>query len=173
MNYASMKKTDVANGPGIRVSLFVSGCTRGCKGCFNWEAWDFSYGTKWSEASERELLAALAPDHIRGLSVLGGEPFEPANVETVADIICKVRERYPAKDIWCYSGGVYETELGIRAKTEPAVAAILEHIDVLVDGPFVEEQKDLRLAFRGSANQRILNMEEVRKGNIINDKNYQ
>ncbi|MBP3206297.1 MAG: anaerobic ribonucleoside-triphosphate reductase activating protein [Lachnospiraceae bacterium] len=173
MNYASMKKTDVANGPGIRVSLFVSGCTRGCKGCFNREAWDFSYGTKWSEASERELLAALAPDHIRGLSVLGGEPFEPANVETVADIICKVRERYPAKDIWCYSGGVYETELGIRAKTEPAVAAILEHIDVLVDGPFVEEQKDLRLAFRGSANQRILNMEEVRKGNIINDKNYQ
>ncbi|MBQ8117638.1 MAG: anaerobic ribonucleoside-triphosphate reductase activating protein [Lachnospiraceae bacterium] len=173
MNYASMKKTDVANGPGIRVSLFVSGCTRGCKGCFNREAWDFSYGTKWSEASERELLAALAPDHIRGLSVLGGEPFEPANVETVADIICKVRERYPAKDIWCYSGGVYETELGIRAKTEPAVAAILEHIDVLVDGPFVEEQKDLRLAFRGSANQRILNMEEVRKGNIVNDKNYQ
>ena len=173
MNYASMKKTDVANGPGIRVSLFVSGCTRGCKGCFNREAWDFSYGTKWSEASERELLAALAPDHIRGLSVLGGEPFEPANVETVADIICKVRERYPAKDIWCFSGGVYETELGIRAKTEPAVAAILEHIDVLVDGPFVEEQKDLRLAFRGSANQRILNMEEVRKGNIINDKNYQ
>ena len=173
MNYASMKKTDVANGPGIRVSLFVSGCTRGCKGCFNREAWDFSYGTKWSEASERELLAALAPDHIRGLSVLGGEPFEPANVETVADLLCKVRERYPAKDIWCYSGGVYETELGIRAKTEPAVAAILEHIDVLVDGPFVEEQKDLRLAFRGSANQRILNMEEVRKGNIINDKNYQ
>ncbi|MBR1702135.1 MAG: anaerobic ribonucleoside-triphosphate reductase activating protein [Lachnospiraceae bacterium] len=173
MNYASIKKTDVANGPGIRVSLFVSGCTRGCKGCFNREAWDFSYGTEWNEAAERELFSALAPDHIRGLSVLGGEPFEPANAETVAKIICKVKERYPGKDIWCYSGGVYETELSLRAKTEPAVAAILENIDVLVDGPFVEERKNLRLAFRGSDNQRILNMEEVRKGNIVSDKNYQ
>ena len=163
MNYASMKKTDVANGPGIRVSLFVSGCTRGCKGCFNREAWDFSYGTKWSEASERELLAALAPDHIRGLSVLGGEPFEPANVETVADIICKVRERYPAKDIWCYSGGVYETELGIRAKTEPAVAAILEHIDVLVDGEFVAGLKDVKLLWKGSSNQKVIDVQATLK----------
>ena len=173
MNYADIKKTDVANGPGVRVSLFVSGCTRGCKGCFNQAAWDFTYGKEWDEAAEQELLTALAPDHIRGFSVLGGEPFEPANVRTVAQIIRKVRKRYPEKDIWCYSGGVYETELCVRAKDEPAVASILEDIDVLVDGPFVEEKKNLRLAFRGSENQRILNMEEVRKGNIVNDKKYQ
>lgn len=164
MNYANIKKTDVANGPGIRVSLFVSGCTRGCKGCFNREAWDFTYGKEWDGTAEQELLAALAPDYIRGLSVLGGEPFEPANAETVAEIIQKVRECYPQKDIWCYSGGVYETELAVRAKREPVVAAILKHIDVLVDGPFIEEQKDLRLAFRGSKNQRILNMAEMRTG---------
>ena len=163
MNYADIKKTDVANGPGIRVSLFVSGCTRGCKGCFNRAAWDFQYGKKWDKAAERELFAALAPDYIKGLSVLGGEPFEPANVETVAEIIKKVRDQYPQKDIWCYTGGIYETELLVRAKTEPAVAAILERIDVLVDGPFIEEQKNLRLAFRGSENQRILNLREMRE----------
>ena len=166
MNYANIKKTDVANGPGIRVSLFVSGCTRGCKGCFNREAWNFTYGREWDKAAEQELLAALSPEYIRGLSVLGGEPFEPANTETVAEIIRKVREHYPTKDIWCYSGGVYETELAIRAEREPAVAAILNNIDVLVDGPFIEEQKDLRLAFRGSKNQRILNMAEIRTGEM-------
>ena len=166
MNYANIKKTDVANGPGIRVSLFVSGCTRGCKGCFNREAWNFTYGREWDKAAEQELLAALSPEYIRGLSVLGGEPFELANTETVAEIIRKVREHYPTKDIWCYSGGVYETELAIRAEREPAVAAILNNIDVLVDGPFIEEQKDLRLAFRGSKNQRILNMAEIRTGEM-------
>ena len=173
MNCCGIYYCDTANGVGIRTSLYVSGCTHHCKGCFNEATWDFSYGTEWNEAAERELFSALAPDHIRGLSVLGGEPFEPANAETVAKIICKVKERNPGKDIWCYSGGVYETELSLRAKTEPAVAAILENIDVLVDGPFVEERKNLRLAFRGSDNQRILNMEEVRKGNIVSDKNYQ
>ncbi|MBR1854531.1 MAG: anaerobic ribonucleoside-triphosphate reductase activating protein [Lachnospiraceae bacterium] len=167
MNYANIKKTDVANGPGIRVSLFVSGCTRGCKGCFNREAWNFTYGREWDKAAEQELLAALSPEYIRGLSVLGGEPFELANTETVAEIIRKVREHYPTKDIWCYSGGVYETELAIRAEREPAVAAILKNIDVLVDGPFIEEQKDLRLAFRGSKNQRILNMAEIRTGEMF------
>lgn len=164
MNYANIKKTDVANGKGIRVSLFVSGCTRGCKGCFNREAWDFSYGKKWDGKAEEELFSALEPDYIKGLSVLGGEPFEPQNVETVAQIIRKVRERFPQKDIWCYTGGIYETELCVRELTEPAVAQILDNIDVLVDGPFIEEQKNLRLEFRGSENQRILDMRKLRHG---------
>lgn len=165
MNYANMKKTDVANGPGVRVSLFVSGCTRGCKGCFNREAWDFEYGKRWDEQAQQELLSALAPTYIRGLSVLGGEPFESANAETVAQIIETVRRTYPEKDIWCYSGGVYETELLKRAESEPAVARILQNIDVLVDGAFVEAKKNLRLAFRGSENQRLIDMNKTRAEN--------
>lgn len=161
MNYAAIKKTDTANGPGIRVSLFVSGCTHRCKGCFNREAWDFFYGQKWDEGACAELLAALSPAYIRGLSVLGGEPFEPENCKTVAEILRRVRETCPGKDIWCYSGSVYETELLPRAEKEPAVAEILNLIDVLVDGPFVEEQKNLRLAFRGSGNQRLIDMKRT------------
>lgn len=168
MNYANLKKTDVANGPGIRVSLFVSGCTRGCQGCFNREAWDFAYGKKWDEQAEAELLAALAPSYIRGLSVLGGEPFEIANTEAVAELLVRVKEAYPDKDIWCYSGGVYETELSVRAKTEPAVATILQCVDVLVDGPFVEAKKNLRLMFRGSENQRLIDMKKTREvGSVV------
>jgi anaerobic ribonucleoside-triphosphate reductase activating protein len=168
MNYAQLKKTDVANGPGIRVSVFVSGCTRGCKGCFNREAWDFHYGQKWDEKAQDELLKALAPSYIRGLSVLGGEPFEPANCQTVADIVSRVRRELPEKDIWCYTGADYETELLVRAGTEPAVAGILEQIDVLVDGAFVEERKNLRLAFRGSENQRIIDMRAARaQGRVV------
>ncbi len=163
MNYGAIKKTDVANGRGIRVSLFVSGCTRGCKGCFNRETWDFAYGKTWDEESCGELMAALAPSYIRGLSVLGGEPFEPYNCPTVAQILRRVRERCPGKDIWCYSGGIYETELLPRAEREPAVREVLELIDVLVDGPFVEEKKNLRLAFRGSENQRLIDMRRSRE----------
>ena len=111
MNYAAIKKTDVANGPGIRVSLFVSGCTHGCRGCFNQEAWDFSYGEEYTSETEAEILKALAPDYIRGLSVLGGEPFEVQNRETVLALVKKVRERYPGKDIWCYTGYDYEKDL--------------------------------------------------------------
>ena len=162
MNYAKIKKTDVANGKGIRVSLFVSGCTRGCKGCFNREAWDFACGKPWDEVAERELMEALAPAYIRGLSVLGGEPFEPQNAGTVAEIIEHVRARFPQKDIWCYTGGVYESELCVREKTEPAVARILDNIDVLVDGPYIEELRNLRLQIRGAENQRILDLRKLR-----------
>lgn len=168
MYVATIKKTDVANGPGVRVSLFVSGCTRACPGCFNREAWDFQYGRKWDSQVQEELLAALAPDYIRGFSVLGGEPFEPANCGTVAEIIRLVRKTYPGKDIWCYSGYVYESLLE-RAKTEPAVADILSVIDVLVDGAFIEEKKNLRLAFRGSENQRIIPLKTA--GIQSNDSN--
>lgn len=162
MNYARIKKTDVANGPGIRVSLFVSGCTHRCRGCFNRETWDFTYGKEWDGEAQAELIAALAPAYIRGLSVLGGEPFEPQNCGAVAELLRSVREFYPAKDIWCYSGSVYE-KLQLRAQQEPAVAEILSLADVLVDGPFVEEQKNLRLAFRGSENQRLIDMRRTRE----------
>lgn len=164
MNYANLKKTDVANGPGIRVSLFVSGCTRGCAGCFNREAWDFQYGKRWDESAEGELLAALAPSYIRGLSVLGGEPFEPANCETVLEILRKVRAAFPDKDIWCYTGNDYERELLPRIERgDTAAGEMLTLIDVLVDGAFVEERKNLRLAFRGSENQRLIDVRASRQ----------
>lgn len=159
MNYATVKKTDVANGPGVRVSLFVSGCTHHCKGCFNREAWDFGYGKPYTEQVEEEILNALAPDYIRGLSVLGGEPFEEANRPAVLSLLLKVKERYPEKDIWCYSGYDYEKDM-LRwiAEGREEVDRMLSCIDVLVDGEFVEELKNLRLPFRGSENQRLIDV---------------
>lgn len=186
MNYATIKKTDVANGPGIRVSLFVSGCTHGCKGCFNREAWDFKYGQVYTEKTQEEILKALAPAYIRGLSVLGGEPMEPANRGTVLELLREVRRCYPEKDIWCYTGYDYEKDLLRWVKTEqtdippgggqtestesraPVVAELLELIDVLVDGEFVEERKDLRLAFRGSGNQRLIHVpDSLKQGRVV------
>lgn len=177
MYYAAIKTTDVANGPGIRVSLFVSGCTHGCRGCFNREAWDFHYGKPYTEETEREILSALAPDHIRGLSVLGGEPMEPQNRETVRKLLEKVRETYPQKSIWCYTGYDYEKDLlrweaEERAKKEQVgdrvISRLLELIDVLVDGEFVEEKKNLRLAFRGSENQRLIDIKKSRQqGKVV------
>ncbi len=173
MNYAAIKKTDVANGPGIRVSLFVSGCTHGCKGCFNREAWDFQYGREYTAQTEVEILEALAPDYIRGLSVLGGEPMEPGNRGTVRELLRKVRRRYPEKDIWCYTGYDYEKDLLEWAREEEGaadgeVSELLSLIDVLVDGEFVEEKKNLRLAFRGSENQRLIDVKESRRqGRVV------
>ena len=226
MNYATIKKTDVANGPGIRVSLFVSGCTHRCKGCFNSEAWDFGFGQHYTRETEEEVLEALAPDYIRGLSLLGGEPMEPENRDTVLSLVEKVRQRYPGKDIWCYTGYDYEKDLlqwieqelsgnddgetvrtGIHglenaARPESAVrnnevqqsldvdgktkdkhmfekgdledtppgqvARLLSLIDVLVDGEFREEEKNLRLAFRGSENQRLIDVKESRRqGRVV------
>ena len=160
MNYATIKKTDVANGPGIRVSLFVSGCTHGCRGCFNKEAWDFHYGEEYTALVEEEILRLLAPDYIRGLSVLGGEPMEPQNREAVLGLLRKVRQRYPQKDIWCYTGYDYEKDILSWAQQQEAVRELLSLIDVLVDGEFVEERKNLRLAFRGSENQRLIDVKE-------------
>ncbi len=174
MNYAAIKKRDVANGPGVRVSVFVSGCTHGCKGCFNSEAWDFSYGTEYTEEAEAEILAALAPDYIRGLSVLGGEPMEPQNRGTVLGLLRKVRERFPQKDIWCYTGYEYEKDIlrWMREEAEKNAVGeteeLLPLIDVLVDGEFVEEKKNLRLAFRGSENQRLIHVKEsLRQGKVV------
>ena len=170
MNYAAIKKTDVANGPGIRVSLFVSGCTHACKGCFNREAWDFKYGQEFTEETEKEILKALAPDYIRGLSVLGGEPMEPQNRVTVLELLRKVKAAYPTKDIWCYIGYDYEKDLlqWEREEQTAVVTELLGLIDVLVDGEFVEEKKNLRLAFRGSENQRLIDMKKTRsEGRVV------
>ncbi len=168
MNYAAIKKTDVANGSGVRVSLFVSGCTHACKGCFNSEAWDFCYGQPFTEETEAEILCALAPDYVRGFSVLGGEPLEPQNRETVLHIVEAVRRAYPGKSIWCYTGYTYETDL-LKWETEgdETIRRLLELIDVLVDGEFMEEKKNLRLAFRGSENQRLIDMKKTRAGGRV------
>jgi len=156
MNYADLKKTDIANGPGVRVSLFVSGCTHGCPGCFNPETWDFQFGQLFTQKTMDTLLAALAPEHIRGLSLLGGEPLHPDNQKTVLEVVRRVREAFPHKTVWCYTGYLYENLVQGQVGDPETVRALLEGIDVLVDGPFVEARKNLGLRFRGSDNQRIL-----------------
>ena len=169
MNYATIKKRDIANGPGVRVSLFVSGCTHRCPGCFNEIAWDFSYGELFTPAVEEELLEALAPDYIKGLSLLGGEPFEPQNQRTLLPFLQKVRERYPEKTVWCYSGYVLEELMGqreSRARCE-VTDGMLACIDVLVDGRFVLEKKNIRLRFRGSENQRLIDLNKTRAAGEI------
>lgn len=169
MNYAAVRKTDVANGPGVRVSLFVSGCTHRCPGCFNSEAWDFAYGLPYTARTQEEILDALSPGYIRGITVLGGEPFEDQNRVAVAGLLRAVRGKYPQKDIWCYTGYDFEKDLlkWMEAGKED-VRPLLELLDVLVDGEFILERKDLRLKFRGSDNQRILNVpESLRLGRAV------
>ena len=151
MNYAEIKKIDIANGPGVRVSLFVSGCRNHCKGCFNPETWDFDYGRPFTRATEDEIIEALRPSWIQGLSILGGEPTEEENAAVLIPFLKRVRAALPDKDIWLYSGYTYEV---LRDKE------ILTLADVLVDGPFLLEQKDAGLAFRGSRNQRIIDLRE-------------
>lgn len=162
MNYAVIKYSDVANGPGVRVSLFVSGCTHHCKGCFNSEAWDFRYGKPFDKDVKNYILKALERPYIRGLSILGGEPFEPVNQLELAPFLTEVRNKYPQKTIWCYTGYDYEKDImGSMFSKYPQTAVMLENIDVLVDGEFVEELKDLNLRFRGSSNQRIIDMKKT------------
>lgn len=162
MNYANIKKHDVANGTGVRVSLFVSGCTHRCKGCFNAEAWDFSYGKPYTAETEEEILAALGKSYIAGLSLLGGEPFEPCNQRALLPLLRRFRERFPQKDVWCYSGYTLDTDLAAGGRPHcEATDEMLSLIDVLVDGEFVEEKKDLKLRFRGSSNQRIIDVKRT------------
>ena len=171
MNYADIKKVDVANGPGVRVSLFVSGCTHHCEECFNPETWDFSYGSPFGQAEIEKILILLSPDHIRGLSLLGGEPFEPANQGPVLELVRRVRKELPQKTIWCYSGYLYE-ELA-AGKIGDHSRALLEELDVLVDGPFVLAKKDLGLRFRGSSNQRIIDVPaSLKAGTVILSEEY-
>lgn len=162
MNYANIKKTDIADGLGVRVSLFVSGCRNHCKGCFNLEAQDFSFGKPFTKETEDEILLALKPSHIAGLTVLGGEPFEEENQAVLAPFLQRVKETYPEKNIWCYTGYIFERDiLSENGRKHTAhTKKMLSLIDVLVDGPFIEEQKDLTLDFRGSKNQRILHLKD-------------
>ena len=168
MNYATIKPRDIANGPGVRVSLFVSGCTHHCPGCFNAEAWDFDYGKPFDTAVMDELLTLLAPDYVKGLSLLGGEPFEPQNQAALVEFLRKMRERYPNKTVWCYSGYTLEQLWGeSRARCE-YTDEMLSMIDVLVDGRFVMEKKNIRLRFRGSENQRLIDLNKTREtGEIV------
>ena len=159
MNYGTIKKNDIANGSGVRVSLFVSGCTHHCPGCFNEEAWDFCFGNPFTEKTAGEILDALSPDYIDGLTLLGGEPFEPENQMALVPFLEKVRERYPQKTLWCYTGYTLETDLLRDSRARCGYTdRMLSMIDVLVDGRFVEALKDISLPFRGSSNQRIIDL---------------
>lgn len=169
MNYATIKKRDIANGIGVRVSLFVSGCTHHCKNCFNKETWDFSYGELFTEDTVNTILEYLQPDYVSGLSLLGGEPFEVQNQGALLQLVKRVKEKYPQKDIWCYTGYVFDTQLLCDSRARCSYTdELLSYIDVLVDGPYIEEQKDISLQFRGSKNQRVIDVKRsLATGEIV------
>lgn len=163
MNYCSIKKCDIANGIGVRVTLFVSGCTHHCKGCFQPETWDFAYGDAFTAETENEILDAMAPDYINGLTLLGGEPFEPENQRVLVEFLKKVKEKYPQKSIWCYTGYLYDQELLAKSRARCEVTdEMLSMIDVLVDGEFQLDKKNISLQFRGSENQRLIDLKKTR-----------
>ncbi len=162
MNYATIKKFDIANGPGVRVSIFVSGCRHHCENCFNSEAWDFNFGNTFTNEVCDEVLVAAKASHITGLSLLGGEPFEPENRKGLIELCRKFRKMYPHKTIWCYTGFVLDEELlSGKAGDNGEVMELLSLIDVLVDGRFVESLKSASLLFRGSSNQRIIDVKKT------------
>lgn len=164
MNYGEIKKCDIANGEGVRVSLFVSGCSHHCKGCFNPETWNFAYGEPFTEETGEVLLRYLEPEYISGLTLLGGEPFEVENQKALTPFLREVRRRYPGKDIWCYTGYTLERDLLSEGSVRcECTDELLGMIDVLVDGEFIEEEKDISLVFRGSANQRVIALPETLK----------
>ena len=156
MNYATIKNCDIANGPGVRVSLFVSGCTHRCPGCFNEVAWDFDYGEPFTEAVMDSILEMLRPDYIRGLTLLGGEPFEPQNQGPVVELLRRIKEEMPEKSIWAFSGYLFDKD--ILSGRIGDCREYLSYLDVLVDGPFVLAKKNLSLRFRGSENQRLIDV---------------
>ncbi len=167
MHYGAIKKRDIANGPGVRVSLFVSGCTHRCLGCFNADAWDFHYGELFTPETEQEILDLMSPSYIGGFSLLGGEPMESQNQRALLPLLKKIKARYPTKSIWCYSGyTLEELQGGSRARCE-VTDEVLSLFDVLVDGEFVAALKDIRLRFRGSANQRLIDMAKTRAAGTV------
>ena len=157
MNYAKIKWTDISNGPGVRVSLYVSGCRNHCKGCFNPETWDFSYGEPFTREVEDAIIEGMKPDYIKGFTLVGGDPFEPENQKVLAPFLKRLRAAYPDKSFWCFTGYDYEADL-LTGKLGDGdlVMQMLSCLDVLVDGKFVEELKDLNLKFKGSSNQRTI-----------------
>ena len=170
MHYGLIKKCDIANGEGIRVSLFVSGCRNKCKGCFQPETWDFDYGKLFDSAAMEEILSAADNTSVRGLTILGGEPMEPENQPEVLSVLRSFKEKYPDKTVWLYTGNLYEELIGERGEHRtflPVTAELLSLVDVLVDGRYIEEEKSLGLRFRGSKNQRVIDMNETRKNGCV------
>ena len=156
MNYATIKNCDIANGPGVRVSLFVSGCTHRCKGCFNEVAWDFDYGEPFTQETMDSILNMLRPAYIRGLTLLGGEPFEPRNQGPIVELLRRIKRELPEKSIWAFSGYLFDKD--ILSGRLGDTSEYLSYLDVLVDGPFIEAKKNLSLRFRGSENQRLIDV---------------
>ncbi len=198
MYYGTIKKNDIANGPGVRVNLFVSGCTHRCAECFNADTWDFSYGREYTEKETKEILDALAPDYVAGMTFLGGEPMEPANRKTVLELSRAIKKLYPYKTIWIYTGYLTEELLARAGLWDPSrvpsgeevprnrilsdygpasdheeLAELIKLTDVIVDGEYVKEKKNLRLKFRGSENQRIIDVPAtLSQGRIVISENY-
>ena len=169
MNYATIKNCDIANGPGVRVSLFVSGCTHHCKGCFNEVAWDFDYGQPFTQETIDKILEMMKPGYIKGITLLGGEPFEPQNQPTLVELLRQIKAVYPEKTIWAFSGYLFDKDILPGKLGDPAVTReFIGYLDVLVDGRFVEEKKNLSLRFRGSSNQRIIHVpSSLETGEIV------
>ena len=168
MNYAAIKKYDVANGPGVRVSLFVSGCTHHCPGCFNPETWDFQYGQPFDSDVMNEVIKALEPSYIRGFTLLGGEPFEYVNQQGILPLLREIKHHFPHKDIWCFTGYDFEKDLlNDMCNKWPGTKEMLSYIDVLVDGEFKQDLKNLSLKFRGSSNQRLIKVQDSLRENTI------
>ena len=161
MNYAAIKNCDIANGPGVRVSLFVSGCTHHCKGCFNEVAWDFDYGQLFTQQTVESILAMLEPWHVKGITLLGGEPFEPQNQPAIVDLLRQIKTRYPEKTVWAFTGYLFDRDILPGKLGDPEITReFIIFVDVLVDGPFIEAKKDLMLRFRGSSNQRLIDVKK-------------
>ena len=161
MKYADIKRVDIANGTGVRVSLFVSGCTHHCKGCFNQEAWDFNYGKEYDKQTEEKIMKELEHSYVSGLTILGGEPLEQINQKGLLPLVKKVKEKYPKKTIWCYTGYTFEKDVMDKMyKNWEETPELLKYIDVMVDGKFEEENKKVGLRFKGSTNQRIIDIQK-------------
>ncbi len=169
MNYGEIKNCDIANGEGVRVSLFVSGCTHHCKNCFNAETWDFNFGEPFTREIEDKIIEELAPDYIDGFSLLGGEPFEPQNQKVLLPFLRRIKDKYPQKGVWCYTGYLFDKELKSESRARCEYTdEMLSLIDVLVDGEFVQELYDISLQFKGSTNQRIIDVQKsIAKGQIV------
>ena len=169
MNYATIKPRDIANGPGVRVSLFVSGCTHRCPGCFNEEAWDFDYGQPFDQSTIDEILGLLQPDYVQGLTLLGGEPFDPRNQSAIVELLRQIKAKYPQKSIWAFSGYLFDRDILPGRLGDPTITReYLSYLDVLVDGPFIQSRKNLTLRFRGSDNQRLIDVpESLSRGEVV------
>ena len=175
MNYSELKLFDVANGPGIRVTLYVSGCTHHCNGCFNTVTWDFNSGKPFDEAVMDKIIDAMKASYIAGITILGGEPFEYVNQEGLLPLLKKVKETYPEKDVWCFTGYLFDKDIiDVMTKESPYTSELLKYIDVIVDGPFIEEQRNLMLKFKGSENQRTIDVQKsLEAGYVIEREGYE